>query len=191
MAIAINALTAEQRRVVHSTAKMIITYYGDGKGKTTAALGLALRSSGYRKKILFAQFVKSPKSLTGEGKALKKIKGLVHKKFGLGFIGLYDDSKPLEEHRKAARKGLEFVLDMRNKFELIVLDEVLGAIKGNLLKMDEVADLIKDFPKDKDLVLTGRPRFKKIIELSDLVSEMREIKHPFRRGKMAKKGVDY
>lgn len=170
---------------------MIIVYYGDGKGKTTAALGLALRASGYKKKILFAQFIKSPKSLTGEDKSLKTIKNLVHKKFGLGFVGLYDDSKPLKDHRKAAEDGFELVKGSVKKFDVVVLDEFLGAIKGGLIDLASAIEFIRNFPKEKDLVLTGRPKYGKIVSLADLVSEVKEIKHPFTKGKMAKEGIDF
>ena len=170
---------------------MIIVYYGDGKGKTTAALGLALRASGYHRKILFAQFIKSPKAITGEDKALKNIKHLVHKKFGLGFVGLYDDSKSIEEHQGAAKIGVDFVIKAIKNYDLVVLDEFLGAIKGGLVDLKTATDLIKNFPKEKDLVITGRPKYSKIINLADLVSEVKEVKHPFKRGKMAKQGIDF
>jgi cob(I)alamin adenosyltransferase len=170
---------------------MIIIYYGNGKGKTTAALGLALRASGYKKKILFAQFIKSPKSLTGEDKSLKTIKNLVHKKFGLGFVGLYDDSKPLKDHRKAAEAGFESVKSMIKRFDIVVLDEFLGAIKGNLIDLKSALEFIRNFPKQKDLVLTGRTKYSQIINLADLVSEVKEVKHPFKKGKMAKEGIDF
>lgn len=170
---------------------MIITYYGNGKGKTTAALGLVLRASGYNKRILVGQFVKSPQSVTGEDKALKLIPNLKHKKFGLGFVGIYSDKKLLKEHQEAAQKGLDYLGKNLDKFDVIVADELLGAIKGGLVSIAEVVDLIKSFPTDKDLVLTGRPKYQKIISLSDLVTEMAEVKHPFKRGKMAKEGIDF
>ncbi|MFH1855237.1 MAG: cob(I)yrinic acid a,c-diamide adenosyltransferase [bacterium] len=170
---------------------MIITYYGNGKGKTTAALGLVLRASGYGKKILFIQFIKSPKSITGEDKALKKIKNLTHKKFGLGFVGLFRDSHKISSHIQAAQKGLKYVFRNMGKFDIVVCDEILGAIKGGLIKVSEVEDLIKNFSKAKYLILTGRPKYKRLIDLSDLVSEVKEIKHPYRKGKLAIVGIDY
>ncbi len=170
---------------------MIITYYGNGKGKTTAALGLSLRASGYNRKILLAQFVKSPKSITGEDKALREIAGLTHKKFGLGFVGLYSDKISPKEHREAAQKGMQYLLENLNKFDVIIADEIIGSIKGGLIDMSQVVELIKQLPAEKDLILTGRPKYLRLIGLSDLVTEMKEIKHPFRRGKMAKEGIDY
>lgn len=170
---------------------MIITYYGNGKGKTTAALGLSLRASGYNRKILLAQFVKSPKSITGEDKALKKIPNLTHKKFGLGFVGLYSDKISPKEHREAAQKAVEYIRKNLNKYDVVIADEIIGSIKGGLIDMAQVVELVKQFPSEKDLVLTGRPKYLRIIGLSDLATEMKEIRHPFRRGKMAKEGIDY
>ena len=170
---------------------MIIIYYGNGKGKTTAALGMALRASGYNKKILFAQFIKSPKSLTGEDKALKKIPNLVHKKFGLGFVGLLKDSHSLEEHRVAAEQALTYVEENLEKFDMIVCDEILGAIKGKLIKISEVKKLISSLENNQHLVLTGRPKYKELIDLADLVTETKEIKHPFNERRTAIQGIDY
>jgi len=170
---------------------MIITYYGNGKGKTTAALGLALRSSGYDKKILFVQFIKSPKSKTGEDVALKKIKNLTHKKFGLGFVGLLQDSHTPQEHRLAAQKGLKYVIKELGNYELVILDEVLGAIKGKLIDEKSILDLMNLISKNQTLVLTGRPKYKRIISKCDLATEMSEIKHPFQKGQLAVKGVDF
>jgi len=170
---------------------LIITYYGNGKGKTTAALGLVLRASGYNKKVLFAQFIKSPKSITGEDRALKKIKNLTLKKFGLGFVGLFRDSQKISAHIQAARKGLKYVKSNMDKFDIIVCDEILGAVKGGLIKINEVENLIKNFDKCKHLILTGRPKYKRLIDLSDLVSEVKEVKHPYRKGKLAIAGIDY
>jgi len=170
---------------------MIIIYYGNGKGKTTAALGLALRASGYKKKILFVQFIKSPKSITGEDKSLKKIPHLVHKKFGLGFVGILGDRQALNAHRKSAESGLKFIKSNLPKFDLIICDEILGAIKGKLIEISDVVELIFTIEKSQHLVLTGRPKFKKLIDLSDLVTEVKEIKHPYRQGKIAVCGIDY
>lgn len=168
---------------------MIISYYGDGKGKTTAALGLALRGSGYEKKILFAQFIKSPQSKTGEDKALKKIKFLEHKKFGLGFIGIKGDQKKFSEHRLAAQKGLEYVNSSIESFDFIILDEIFGAIKGDLINSEQVLSLVRN--SKKIFVLTGRPAISSILKVSDLVTHMKNIKHPFDNGSLASEAVDY
>lgn len=181
-----SVLIVGQQLVVHN---MIISYYGDGKGKTTAALGLALRASGYEKKILFAQFIKSPQSTTGEDRALKKIKFLEHKKFGLGFIGIKGDQRKFSEHSSAAQKGLEYVNSSIDAFDIVILDEIFGAIKGNLISSEQVLSMIKN--SKKIVVLTGRPAIDSILKVSDLVTHMQNIKHPFDSGSLAAEAVDY
>lgn len=169
--------------------KMILTFYGDGKGKTSAALGVALRASGYSRKILFCQFIKGDWK-TGEDIALKKIKNLTHRKFGIGFVLPQDDTKRKEEHIEAGGRGIKFVIKSAKQYDLIILDEILNAVKLKIIDIDDVLKIIKD-NKKKDLILTGRPKIKKIIDVSDLVSEIKKIKHPFDKGIKAKKGIDY
>lgn len=168
---------------------MILTFYGKGKGKTSAALGLSLRASGHGKRVLFCQFIKGNWK-TGEDAALKKINNITHKKCGLGFVLPSDSEKRKQEHEKASTDGLKFVDKNLSKYDLVILDEVLYAIKLGLLDIDEVITVVKK-SKRTDFVLTGRYRFKKIIDISDLVSEITKIKHPFDTGKKAKKGIDW
>ena len=170
---------------------MIIVYTGDGKGKTTAALGLVLRSSGYGKKILLVQFIKN--SFSGELKVLKKLKGVGVSQGGKGFVGIMGDKLSLEEHKKAAQETLnKLSREIKSeKWDLIVADEILGALTGKLVELSEVLEILKTKPVDLDLVLTGRNTPKEIINLADLVTEMKEIKHPFKSGIMAIKGIDY
>lgn len=169
---------------------MILSFYGEGKGKTSAALGTALRASGYDKRILFAQFIKGDWP-TGEDKALKNIKGLVHKKFGLGFVGILNDDKALKIHVEAAQKGLDFVKQNAKKYDLVILDEIFGTVQGKLLPLPAVLEFVKSMPKKTDIIMTGRPEIKDLLEISDLVSEIRNVKHPFDKGKLARKGIDY
>lgn len=170
---------------------MIIVYTGDGKGKTTAALGLILRASGYNKKILLVQFVKN--SFSGELKPLKLLKGLKIIRGGKGFVGILGDKLPFEEHRKAAQSTFDLLYKeiMSGSWDLVVADEIIGAISGKLISPEEVINLISIKPQEVDLVLTGRGASKKLIELVDLVTEMKEIKHPFKKGVLAKVGLDY
>jgi len=168
---------------------MIISYYGKGKGKTTAALGSALRASGYGKKILFVQFIKGDFP-TGEDEALAKISNLTHKKFGLGFVGILGDERKLAEHQEAAQGGMRFVMENAENFDIVILDEVFGAIKGKLLDENSVIALLKAI-KNQDLIMTGRPKISDLLNCSDLVTEMKQIKHPFETGTQAKKGIDF
>ena len=172
---------------------LVIVYTGGGKGKTSAALGLVLRAVGYNHKVCMVQFVKgswhygeldSAKRLAPEFELITA---------GKGFVGILDDKSPLEEHVKAANDTLTISKEkiMSGKFDVVILDEINYAIQLELLKLNDVIDMIKSKPADLDLVLTGNHATKEIIELADLVTEMKEIKHPFKSGIKAKKGIDF
>ncbi len=167
---------------------MIIVYTGNGKGKTTAALGLALRSIGYGKKIVLIQFMKGRE--TGEILAARKIPGFEIYKFGRkGFVDL---KKPEKEDMNLANKALEFAKKTaKKKPDVLILDEINVAVKFGLLKLRDVLKLIGATPKNTTLVLTGRYAPKEIIRKADIVTEMAEIKHHFKKGVKAIKGIDY
>ena len=112
---------------------------------------------------------------------------------GKGFVGILDDKSPREDHVKAANDTLVISREkiMSGKFDVVILDEINYAIQLELLKLDDVIDLIKSKPAELDLVLTGNHAAKEVIELADLVTEMKEIKHPFKSGLKAKKGIDF
>lgn len=171
---------------------MIITFYGKGKGKTSAALGVALRSVGWKRKVKIYQFVKSKDWISGENKVLKKL-GVEVNRGGVGFVGICGDKFDLNTHRTYAKKLLEEVsYDIRtSKYDLLILDEVLVAIKLKLLETVKVIKMINSIDKNTDLILTGRPRIEKIILLSDMSSRIDKIKHPFDKRIKAKKGIDY
>ena len=172
---------------------LVIVYTGGGKGKTSAALGLVLRAVGYNHKVCMVQFVKgswhygeldSAKRLAPEFEMITA---------GKGFVGILDDKSPREEHVKAANDTLMISREKiaSGKFDVVILDEINYAIRLELLKLDDVIDLIKSKPAELDLVLTGNHAAKEVIELADLVTEMKEIKHPFKSGLKAKKGIDF
>lgn len=173
---------------------LVIVFTGNGKGKTTSALGVALRASGHRKKILIIQFLKNYKNY-GELKFVKNFPkaNIEIKTFGEGYVGIRGDKKPKEVHLKAAKKGLEFAKKMifSKRYFMIILDEINIALNLKLLKVDDVLKLLKSKPKDLHLVLTGRGVPKKIIEVADLVTEMKEIKHPYKKGILAQKGIEF
>lgn len=178
---------------------MIIIFTGNGKGKTTAALGQAIRALGQEKKVLIIQFIKNISS--GEHKffssflfplsSFRIIKG------GKGFVGILGDKLPFSEHKKAAQKILKLAAQKINppadgkKYDLIVLDEINVAVNLKLLSAKKVLDILKNFPKDKDIILTGRSAPKSFIKIADLVTEMKEVKHPFKKGVRAKKGIEF
>jgi len=172
---------------------LVIVYTGDGKGKTSAALGLALRAVGYDHKVCMLQFIKGSWHY-GEMDSSKKLEpNLELIAVGKGFVGILDDNSPREEHEKYAEEALKICREkiFSKKFNVVILDEINYAINLGLISIDDVVKLINEKPDDLDLVLTGNHAKDEIIELADLVTEMKEIKHPFKSGIKAKKGIDF
>lgn len=172
---------------------LVIVYTGNGKGKTTAALGLALRSIGYKQKVCMIQFIKGSWHY-GEmysANILKPEFELVAA--GKGFVGIIDDDKPLTEHKKIAQQAIDICRKkiQSNKYNTVILDEINYAVNMKLVKLDDVINIIKLKPYEQNLVLTGNHVKNQIIDLADLVTEMKEIKHPFKLGIKAKKGIDF
>lgn len=168
---------------------MIQVYTGEGKGKTTAALGLALRALGQGQRVCLIQFMK--KGDFGEIKALKKIKNITVKQFGRrSFV---DFKKPEPKDIQLAQQGLAYakkvIKERRNS--LVILDEINVAVKFNLLPLAEILSLIKKVPLSTEIVLTGRGASVKIIKRADLVTEMKARKHYFYKGIKARKGIEY
>lgn len=171
---------------------LIIVYTGDGKGKTTAALGMALRTIGWGGKVLVYQFVKAWK--TGEHKTIERyLPDITIIPAGEGFVGIMGDRKPKSQHKASAKRALEQVTKeiMSKKWTTVVLDEINGAIEGGLLSLKDVLSLLATKPEEVNLVLTGREAKPEIIEKADLVTEMKKVKHPYDAGILAKKGVDF
>ena len=172
---------------------LVIVYTGNGKGKTTAALGLAIRAVGYDHKVCMLQFIKGSWHY-GEMDSSKKLEPNFELiAIGKGFVGILDDNSPREEHEKYAAEALRICREKINseKYNVVILDEVNYAINLGLIDVQEIIKLIKEKPSNLDLVLTGRDVKEEIVELADLVTEMKEIKHPFKSGIKAKKGIDF
>lgn len=169
---------------------LVILYTGEGKGKTTAALGLVVRAAGYKKKCLIIQFGKN--SFSGELTSLKKLKIKIIQG-GKGFVGILEDKLPLQEHKKAARETLDKLYKevTSGKWDVVVADEIVGAASSGLLEESLIVKLIADKPTGLDLILTGHHASKELIQMADLVTEMKPLKHPFDKGILAKKGVDF
>jgi len=169
---------------------MLIVFTGNGKGKTTASLGQAVRAVGRGKNVLMIQFIKGPWK-SGEdfidivsredGKGSFELK-----KMGLGFVGILGDQLPKEEHIKAAKEALNYFKEELSKRDLIVLDEVNVAVSLGLLTAEEVLETVKDLPVEKIVLFTGRGAPDLFVERADLVTEMKEIKHPFNKGEFGK-----
>ena len=172
---------------------LIIVYTGGGKGKTSAALGLVLRAVGYNHKVCMVQFVKGSWHYGELDSAKRLAPEFELVTAGKGFVGILDDKSPREEHIKAANDTLAISKEkiMSGKYSVVILDEINYALQLELLKLDDVLDVIKSKPAELDLVLTGNHATKEVIELADLVTEMKEIKHPFKSGIKAKKGIDF
>ncbi|HYL66218.1 MAG: cob(I)yrinic acid a,c-diamide adenosyltransferase [Nitrosopumilales archaeon] len=171
----------------------VIVYTGKGKGKTTAALGMALRAVGYNHKICMIQFIKGSWHY-GEMTSSKRLEPEFElTAIGKGFVGIMDDKSPIEDHKKISDEALRIAKEkiQSEKYDIIILDEINYAINLNLVKLEDVLDLIKIKPPKLNLVLTGNYARDEIIEVADLVTEMREIKHPFKAGIRAKKGIDF
>ena len=170
---------------------LILLYTGNGKGKTTAALGQVLRASGHGFKVAIVQFIKNMVN-TGEIKAAKKIfaEHLDIYPMGSGFTW---DAKDTEELRRAAEKGWNLA---REKIEsgqycMVILDELTYALNYGLLDQDEILTFLKNKPEKLHVIITGRDASDKLIDLADLVTEMKEIKHPYQKGVKATKGIEF
>ena len=171
---------------------LVILYTGEGKGKTTAALGLALRAAGYKKKVLIIQFGKV--WYTGELDGIKMLSPYVKIiQGGLGFVKILDDTSKFSEHVKAINEVYQKLLEevTTGKWDIVIADEIIGAVASKTLKQSQLIDLIKAKPKDMDLVLTGHHAKPSLYKYVDLVTEMLPIKHPFEKGILAKPGIDY
>lgn len=171
---------------------LVIIYTGEGKGKTTAALGLVLRAVGYKKKCLIVQFGKA--WFTGELVGIKKLgSGVKIIQGGKGFLNILGSKTSIEDHTKAASEAFDTIYKevVSGKWDIVVADEIIGAVASKVLPLADAMKLITDKPTSLDLVLTGHHAPKKLIEMADLVTQMQEIKHPFKKGIMAKKGVDF
>ena len=183
----------KKKRLKENQKKLVMVFTGDGKGKTTSALGMAMRAVGQGKKVLMVQFIKDFSGY-GEIKFAKKYPRTVEiYSMGKGYVGIFGDKLPLSEHKKAAKKALEFARGkgLSGRYFMIILDEVNVALKLRLLKIDEVIRFIKRLQNKVHIVLTGRDAPKKLIQIADLVTEMKEIKHPFRRGILAQEGIEF
>ncbi len=170
---------------------LIIVFTGNGKGKTTAALGMAVRTLGHSEKVAIVQFIKGGWE-PGESKALEMYgESLKWHAFGEGFTWETQDRvKDKKLTQEAWEQGVEYLLS--SEYKLVILDEINIAIKLGYLELKEVLNTIQKRPKLSHVILTGRGAKKEIIEHADLVTEMTLVKHPFKeKGVKAQKGVEF
>lgn len=171
---------------------LVILYTGEGKGKTSAALGLVLRAVGYKKKCLIVQFGKT--WFTGELSGIKKLSPYVKIiRNGKGFLGILGDRTSKKDHKKAASQLYNILHKevISGKWDIVVADEIVGAVYSKILPLTKALQLTAQKPDKLDLVLTGHHAGKELIKAADLVTEMKEIKHPFQKGILAKRGIDF
>ena len=168
---------------------LVDLYTGDGKGKTTAALGIVLRAIAHDLKVYIVYFMKGGYPY-GEQRVLSQLPNVEYSVYGFNRLTDPDNIKPeeIEEAKKALAMAHEVIFG--GKYDVVILDEVNVATAWNLIDVSEVVELVKSKPRDLELVLTGRYAAPELIELADLVTEMRKIKHPYDRGIRARKGID-
>jgi cob(I)alamin adenosyltransferase len=173
---------------------LTLVYTGNGKGKTTAAVGLTVRAAGNRLRVFFLQFIKGQWK-TGEREILRGLPGVDLEVTGRGFTieRLRNPKIPVEDHAAAAAHGWQVARQVVSEgdYDMVVLDEILGAVKANLVPLDELLELVRSKPPTMHLVLTGRNAPPELIELADLVSEVQPIKHPFQKGVKAQRGIEF
>jgi len=173
-----------------STSGMVEIFTGDGKGKTSAALGVALRALGHGLKVHIVFFMKGDFPY-GEQKILSELSGITFNRFG--FRDFVDPSNVKPEEKEEAKKALKAarkaVLSL--KYDLVILDEVNVAVAWKLIDLADVIKLIHDRPERVELILTGRYADPELIKLADLVTDMTKVKHPFDKGILSRKGIDY
>ncbi len=171
----------------------IIVYTGDGKGKTTAAIGMAFRAVGRGWKVLMVQFMKGTWHYAELDTAKRLAPDFEIIPMGKGFYRILDDHYSEEEHRAAARAALDFAREkmLLGEYDLLILDEANNALSTGLLSLEAVMEFLDVKPSDFNVVLTGRGAPQALIDRADLVTEMREIKHPYQKGIFAQKGIDF
>ena len=169
---------------------LVCIFTGDGKGKTSAALGVVLRALGHGFRVYITFFMKG-KHPYGEYNTLSKLPNVTTASFGSLEFVYPDRVKPddKEQARLALAAAREAMLS--GNYDLVVLDEINVAVAFKLIEPDEVVKLINDKPHDVELILTGRQADHRIIQMADLVSEMVKVKHPYDVGVLARKGIDY
>ncbi len=182
---------------------LTIVYYGDGKGKTTAALGAVLRATGHGWRCRVMQFIKGTWPSSEREAIPRYFKGLVKiEAGGKGFVGIVDDRLPRVEHKRQARalfrkvkrlfqdwsKALKRVQPIPH---LVVLDEILDAVEFGFFSQIDVVNLVKNKPAPMHLILTGHKKFPRILAAADLVTRMTKEKHPYDQGFLAVRGLDF
>ncbi len=171
---------------------MIHIYYGDGKGKTTAAAGLAVRAAGSGMRVLFTQFLKT--EFSGERNALRNMEGVVLSTCPLELKFTYDMTEQEKQQtavlfRKLFDKSASTALSSR--YDMVVFDEIFDVINENMLSESVVFEFIANAPKSLEIVMTGHDPSQRFIDAADYVTEFKKIKHPYDKGVTARRGIEF
>lgn len=169
---------------------LVQVYTGDGKGKTSAALGLALRAAGRGMQVYLIQFIKGGFDY-GERHIVDQLPKVTLTAFGRGrFI---TEKPPLAEDVRLASRALELAETVvaSGEYDVVILDEICVALHLHLIALEKALKLVRTKPRHVELVLTGRNAPPEIVDVADLVTEMREVKHPFKKGVPPRKGIEY
>jgi len=169
---------------------MVYLFTGEGKGKTSAALGTVVRAALVGMRVVIIQWYKERRWPIAEHKLTEKLKNIQIYPMGEGFYRLPSDHATEKAHLAAAKEAWELAKEKIKETDVIVLDEVVNAIQDQLLEEREVLELLKN-RGETHVILTGRGASKRLIEVADLVTECVKLKHPFDQGRMAVRGLDY
>jgi cob(I)alamin adenosyltransferase len=184
----------EKSRIPDKPRKgLVLVLTGEGKGKTTSCLGIAVRAVGYGMRIVMIQFIKGSLHY-GELDGAKRLAPEFELiPMGKGFVGIMGDTLDFSTHSRAAAEALAVAREkmLSGKYDIVILDEVNVALHLRLIPLEDVISLIKSKPETVHLVLSGRHAHEEVIRHAHLVTEMRNIKHPFDLGIEAEKGIDY
>jgi cob(I)alamin adenosyltransferase len=184
----------EVTRLVPKERKgLIVLITGYGKGKTTTALGIAVRACGHNMRVCIIQFMKGD-IYAGEWDGVKKMGCEVELiSTGKGFCGIQGNPYPYEEHRMNAQEAIQLTLQKMEsgQYDILILDEINNALHLGLVDLEQVLEIIRRKPPLVHLVLTGRDAHPQVVELADTVSEIKEVKHAYRKGIEPQPGIDY
>lgn len=169
---------------------LVQIFTGDGKGKTSAALGTVVRALGRGLKVCIVVFMKGDYPYS-EWKFLQDIPGVTIARFG--FISFTDPHNVKPEEKEQARKALDYAREsmLSGEYDMVVLDEVNVASGWGLVEVDDVISMVKERPLSVELILTGRSADDRLVEIADMVTECRKVKHPYDKGILARRGIDY
>jgi cob(I)alamin adenosyltransferase len=185
--VEVSRLTPEKKQ------GLVLVITGHGKGKTTTALGMAVRACGHDMSVCMIQFMKGD-LYAGEWDGVKKMDCRVELiPTGKGFCGIGGNPYPFAEHRENAQNAIRLAHHKMEsgQFDMLILDEVNNALHLNLVDLEQVVELIRQKPPFMHLILTGRDAHPQVIDLADTVSEIVEIKHAYRQGIEPQPGIDY